>query len=191
MSGILAHYRSLGQDVTIIYTELPRANVIKLALEKTFLDRGQTIGENNAIKMVILVLDDTSGNALESLGMLHPILVTISDSHPILAHNILVNARYTQTPLVERNRLAGTLENMGINKHLLEIGTLRIEIGKRGRVDDKDTDIAAYLRGSQSHAVGLVHGLPKVIYKFGKAFVIGSNILGNFTKERVTININR
>ena len=56
---------------------------------------------------------------------------------------------------------------------------------KTGAIHHEKADAFAHLRRCQTHATGGVHGLVQVGNELLQAGMVGSDVLGNFLKDRV------
>ena len=122
------------ENKPVVNVEFPRADVIQFPFEKAFLQWGEMVGEHDAVQVVVLVLDDAGLCAFENFRVLHPVLVPVGDFDSVFSHHVLVNAGNAETAFVERDVVAGTFKDVGVDECLFEPFAGRVDVGKSGAV---------------------------------------------------------
>ena len=102
-----------------------------------------------------------------------------------------MDTRQAQASLLHGNQFLTCFNDMRIDIRLSEALELGHIVRKYIQVHYHHTDGKPYLGSSQPHPVGTVHRFMHVLDKLFQIRIIGCYILGFFTKDRLSIYINR
>ena len=88
-----------------------------------------------AFKMVVFMLDDTGPDASELLLMNLEVLIQITKADAIMTNHILVDSRQAEATLFEGNLFTEGIQQLRIDKHLMEVFGIRIVRIERTGID--------------------------------------------------------
>ena len=121
-------------------------DVLEFARDELTTDGRDTIGEDMTLDMVVFVLEDTAGEAIEPFFVRLERLIEVVNLHFDRTNDIFGDSREGETTFRIRDGLGGFLDDLGIDEGLLKVGTLGIVFGKTGAIDYEETEALANLR---------------------------------------------
>ena len=150
------------------------------------------VDEHLPIQMVKLMLHHAGKVAPYPFIMVVEVLIVPCHMNTRGTNHLLMDGWKRQATLLRRVciRLI-VLNDMRVDKNLSESFVFRKIVRDHIKVNDRQTDSLAYLRGSKSDALRFCQRVPHIGNQFLQLRIIGSNIIGHLSQHRLTININR
>ena len=135
---------------------LAAGDVIELAFEHHLLDLREVVGEDLALEVVVLVLDDAGQDAVDVLVVKQTVLVVVGDVDVGLANHLLVDFGQAETALSERDVGAETVGDGGVDERALERFVVGVDFLVGGRIHDEHAHGLAHLRGGETYAFTII-----------------------------------
>ena len=147
----------------------------------------EVVGEDAALEVVVFVLDDAGQDAVEVAVVVFTVLVVVGDVDVGLADDVLVDFRETEATFGEGNIVAETVGNGGVDEGSLEGLVVGIDLFVGGGIDHEDAHGLTHLRGGEPYALGVVHGLEKVVDERLQRFILEIDFRGGLPQHGVSV----
>ncbi len=141
--------------------------------------------------MVKLVLEDPRTKASEGLLVPLKALILILHPHHRRSAHRLAETGETEASLVQSDLLRAILQHLRIDKGVLHIRCLGIGVLEGRRIDDKELQRLAHLRGGQSDPIGGIHSVVHIGNQFLETGQIRSHLLGRFSQYISAVDVYR
>lgn len=175
----------------VVSAELAFAETEQLTAQQIAAQWCQSVGEDLAFQVVVLVLDHTCGIAIEGFVVLLEILVEVAHTNCHGARNVLVQSGQTQTTLVEEILLLRALVDLGVDKRLAETLQTRIVLSPRRAIHHKEFQRLADLRRCQSNTLSLVHRREHILDQFLQLGIVRRHIFALLAQHLSAIYYDR
>ena len=113
-----------GSHCTVVCRYLTLEHVRELSLDELFPNSGDLVNEKDSLDMVVLMLNNSCGEARISLTMRLEVGVHVLDGKRCGARNPLIDTRDTESALVLRECILTALNDPSIDEDMLEARTL-------------------------------------------------------------------
>jgi hypothetical protein len=168
-------------------------DVVETTFEHGATERGEAVGKDFSVEVVYLVLSDAGEETVDFFGMLLPVLVPPVEYDSVGTKHILMDIGHAETAFVEVFLFAFELKNLRVDENM-HVGGVAIGVGLLvigAHTDGYQADGEVHLRGGETHAVGVVHGLEHIVDKFLEVGIVLRKGLCNLAKGRMSKPYNR